>query len=564
MSQDEERAKLEAAQRDLEAKRAAIAKRKATEHAAEKADALSLLQRWANLSPDDTDEPGVPEEDAGERALRKIAESRAAHKAADKTPDRKRQRKRRHRKKAAAAAPDRASLYADLCTAATSGDTAAILAAQCRWSWADVHGSGCPANRIARQNELASWVTRELPSPVLVETASLLAATFGATAPLRAFFSGDAAWGWRSWPIDADPPHELRAGVLVESPPAESGGFLLPVRSVLDAYQRWLALPEPRPRPPLAPVVEDWQRRDPDRVRMVIDKPTLIMPRTVAHVDRGSEGYYLARFGQAVHREPSGQLLMGFATEDERGPTLPANVWTMGLADAEKRGAVVPLALRIWVAAILHTPLHARHGNYPVQIDDLTLRRFLSWVYPGSRMPRPGEYWPRILAAREVINSTELPFEYPAGSGNLWARPVVTLATPLTRPGLNDPWPTTVHLPPGDGTGPPINFARLQHWSTRDATCYRALINLAYRWHIEGKRRMPIGDGNWIQRRDPKFYDKLTDAEAEALCYPPGTGAKRRDQRISDAHSTLEKLVRASDAEDHLGRLLPPSDGTGT
>ena len=280
MSQDEERAKLEAAQRDLEAKRAAIAKRKATEHAAEKAEALSLLKRLANLSPDDTDEPGAPEEDAGERALRKIPESRAAHKAADKTPDRKRQRKRRQRKKAAAAAPDRATLYADLCTAAASGDTAAILAAQCRWSWADVHGSGCPANRIARQNELASWVTRELPSPVVVETASLLAATFGATAPLRAFFSGDAAWGWRSWPIDADPPHELRAGVLVESPPAESGGFLLPVRSVLDAYQRWLALPEPRPRPPLAPVVEDWQRRDPDRVRMVIDKPTLIMPQS--------------------------------------------------------------------------------------------------------------------------------------------------------------------------------------------------------------------------------------------------------------------------------------------
>ena len=141
-------------------------------------------------------------------------------------------------------------------------------------------------------------------------------------------------------------------------------------------------------------------------------------------------------------------------------------------------------------------------------------------------------------------------------------------AAPLTRPGLDDPWPVTTHLPPGDGTGPPINFARVQYWSVRDVAAFRALINLAYRWHIEGKRLMPARRGNhWLQRRDPKQYDVITDAIAEELCFPPETGAKRRDQRIADARDTLDKLVKEGDAECRDGRLLPPprrSDGAGT
>ena len=332
-------------------------------------------------------------------------------------------------------------------------------------------------------------------------------------------------------------------------------------------HAAWKAAPG-KPLHPLAPLVAAWQQR----VRaesMVDDDRPRIMPRTVAHIEHNAESYYLARFGPAVHRDAGGQLLMGFAEEGERGPTLPANVWTMGLAEAEKRGAVVPLALRIWIAAVLHTPMHARHGNYPILLNQsdgsaLTLRRFLQWVYPGARSARPGEYWPRILSAREVINATELP--YADARGNLWGRQVVRLDTPYTRPGLDDPWPTIVHLPPGDGTGARVAFERLQYWWTRDAAATRALINLAYRWHIEGKRLMPAPGGkHWLQLRDPKLYDRLTDADIDALCYPPGTGSKRRDERIADGRRVLDKLVREGDAAWRDGRLLPPppSDGTG-
>ena len=77
---------------------------------------------------------------------------------------------------------------------------------------------------------------------------------------------------------------------------------------------------------------------------------------------------------------------------------------------------------------------------------------------------------------------------------------------------------------------------------------------------------MPAPGGkHWLQLHDPKLYDRLTDAEIDALCYPPGTGSKRRDERIADGRRALDKLVREGDSQWNDGRLLPPlpSDGTG-
>ena len=445
---------------------------------------------------------------------------------------RKAPRKGRRKAKPPASPPlTAADVEADLPVATASA--ADILRYVARVAWIrNRPGEECPETRIPSPTRLAEWLPTLYPPDER-----------GAGFP-------PALW----LAIIAEHAGNLALSGAPISPPKEPPDVASAMPGAIEQMHRQASTME------LLPLVDTWQRMDPERVRMIYDKPTLIIPRTVAHVEATAERYYLARFGPAVHREPDGQLLMGFAEEGERGPTLPANVWTMGLSDAEKRGAVVPLELRIWVAAILHTPLHARHGNYPVLFDDLTLRKFLRWGYVGKRLPRPSRYWRRLLDARDVINATELPFEYPVGSGNLWARPVVMLPQPLTIPGLDDPWPTTVHLPPGDGIGPALSFARVQYWSVRNAACFRALINLAYRWHIEGKRLMPApGSNHWLQRRVPKLYDRITDADAEALCFPPGTGATRRDQRIGDARDSLEKLVKAGDAVSIDGRLLPPA-----
>ena len=302
-----------------------------------------------------------------------------------------------------------------------------------------------------------------------------------------------------------------------------------------------------------------------------MNRDRLIIPRSIAQVEQTANACYLARFGRAVHYDRSGQLLMGFATEGERGPTLPANVWTMGLSGAEKRGSPVPLALRIWMACILHAPLSARSGDLAYPIDDLTLRKFLWWLYAGKSLPSYDKYWDGLQHARDVINDHEIEYEH---NGLLWRRQVVNLDMPEAyRPELLDSrWPVLVWFPPGDGNGPPIDYSRLRRWGARggNGAAWRALINLAYRWHIEGLRLRPVRAGkHWVQRRNPKLYDKLTDDIKDALCFPPGTGKKRRDHRLADANEALELLVKEGDAIAADGRILPPIrkaewDGTGS
>ena len=41
-------------------------------------------------------------------------------------------------------------------------------------------------------------------------------------------------------------------------------------------------------------------------------------------------------------------------------------------------------------------------------------------------------------------------------------------------------------------------------------------------------------------------------------CFPPGTGRKRRRDRIADAHAALERLVKDGAGVEVDGRLLPP------
>lgn len=330
----------------------------------------------------------------------------------------------------------------------------------------------------------------------------------------------------------------------------------------------------PPPGPPEADDDEDLQEdahraliaRAAWRSPIITDDRPRIMPRSIAQVEEDAEHYYLARFPRAAHRDQAGQLSLGFAHEDEGGPTLPANIWTMGLADAEKRGAVVPLALRLFVACVLHTPLAARRGDQPIALTDpadpLTLRKFIRWGYDG--LWTPGRDWGRLQAACDAINDARIVYE---AEGNLWERRPVTIDKPMlySRELLNAVWPVIVHFPPGDGIGPPVDFARLQRWARKrggNAAAYRALINLAYRWWIQGKRLHPASrqrGAHWLRHRDPKVYDRLSDRDRDLLCFPPGTGKTDFSKRVRDADAALELLVREGDAVVVDGRLLPPT-----
>ena len=500
--------------------------------------------------------------------------------AADRSAKGKRTGKRKPRAKPEPPAIDTAALRAELDAMTTCSDEALALVA--RIEWPERHdGEPCPDNRLPMLADLTGWLQGEHWRS---ETAAILRYLAGALGDdgrpfdhpelldvdedghLYLRFSVTAADIERGHTEPTETPHRIQQSW---------GGYAAALAVVIEnganvdhaaLHDVWCQCrpPELRRRHPCGPLVAAWQQHAPVKVPYVQGKHALILTRQVAQVEDTAERFYLSRFGAAAHRQPAtGQLLLGFEHPEMEGPTLPANVWTLYLDEAEKRGSGLPAALRIFLASVLHVPLHARRvespTDPPVTLSDLTLRKFLSWIYSGRT--RPGEFWPVLMAARDVLHSpaADVVYEF---NGRLWSRPVLRLDWPgsYDRRLLDEVWPVSVHLPPGDGTGPLIVEDRLRYWWTRDAAAARALINLAYRWHVEGKRLMPAARsrGHWLTIRNPKAYDRITDRERELLCFPPGTGRSERRKRVADGAAALERLVKAGDAVSTDGRLLPP------
>ena len=266
-------------------------------------------------------------------------------------------------------------------------------------------------------------------------------------------------------------------------------------------------------------------------------------------------------FTPASHADPSGQMVLpGFGVHITMPtPALPLALYDLGVGDsAERRGRGAPLALRLWIEAVLSVPLDERRRNEPVALE-VTLRELLARLYPGG-WPSPARYWPRLMAAVQALSSPQafIPWEDPeTGEGGL-QRVVQVSRIPRGPGALDDRVRVLVDLPPGADDGPIVS-PNLAWWGVKAAAPYRALIGLAFRWWNPGITRYPVRRGeHWVQRHDLAAYgDPLTDNEAIALCFPTSTRAQRRNL-VYEARRVLKGLVDAGETRLIEGRLLPP------
>ena len=261
-------------------------------------------------------------------------------------------------------------------------------------------------------------------------------------------------------------------------------------------------------------------------------------------------------------------VLPGFKDSDTIGPCLPLALYDLGDAPATSRGPAAPLPLRLFVEAVLAVPMDSRDTHYPVAMR-VTLRQMLEWLYPSPRKPRPNEYWPRLMAAFEALDSpaARIPWYDPeTGSGGL--RRIVNISDIPRGPAkLDDLISVIVDLPPGSGNGPQVSD-NLRQWGIKSAAGYRALLNLAYRWFEPGRTHFPVGKGRrrfWAQANDPERYPGLTDNELIALCFPTSTRSARRNL-LSDARKVIRQLeqegeLRVIEAKGSTMRILPPLVG---
>ena len=315
-----------------------------------------------------------------------------------------------------------------------------------------------------------------------------------------------------------------------------------------------LAVPERDREPELVPPVHE------NLVVANLERVDRILPAGMAMVphDHAKAG---TLFSLAAHFPVIGKgqgVLPGFET-DRSQPSIPLELYDLSVGPSNSRGRGAPLALRLWIEAILAIRLDDR-GRGPVVLK-ITLRDLLGKLYPRKR-PDRRYYWPRLWRASDALDKAWIPWlDKATGKGG---RRRIVLVSNLPRgPGaLDDEIKIIVDLPPGVGKGPVVS-PRLGFWGLDSAPAYRGLLNLAFLWFQPGKTRTPVrGRRHWIQSSSPARYERLTDKLLIESFYPTSASKDRRGL-LRDAKVALAKLEGAGElrmVKDRHGhhRLMPP------
>ena len=318
---------------------------------------------------------------------------------------------------------------------------------------------------------------------------------------------------------------------------------------------------------PVTPLLQAWLHR-PRRVEAAPPNKRHIVPTKLAMAREGDRSNKrFAKFTPAAHvvQQPDGgQLVLpGFERPDYPRVALPLELWRIGGGKETSPGRGVPWALRLFMGAILFSPLDQRHGLYPLDIP-VALRDLLSWLYPTSNRPGSSRWWPQLIRAVEDLeaHTARIPYRR-EDTGTLALLRVVAIAEiPATPADLDGPVIFRVDLPPGSENGPRVS-TNLLAWAARDAAAFRLLLNLSYHWYNPGRTLRPLGkraDGRgqfWSASRNSDDYDRLTDEGLISYAFPE---AARKDRRglLRDTREALKRLAAAGEVEIIEGHVLPP------
>ena len=354
---------------------------------------------------------------------------------------------------------------------------------------------------------------------------------------------------------DIQPPLVIIDAMIVASEVAVSISDLWDeYRSAIDAGEdmRW----------PLAPLVNGWQQR-PRPVEPSRRTTERVIPARLAMAHTSGPRNARLLFSPAAHTSygPDGEQLVmpGFAKPDTPSPALPLALYDLGAGPTSSPGKGAPLALRMFVESVLSVPMDERERGRPVAMS-VSLRDFLGWLYP-TRTPSPKEYWPRLMAAIEALDSWDarVPLYDPQTKRSELRRVVSVGGIPRGPGALDESVRIIVDLPPGSGNGPQVSD-KLRLWGVKSAPAYRLLINLSYQWHNPGVTKIPVGKGktrHWVQVDDPDRYTIISDTELVALTFPT-TSSKSEGRKPGEAWGYVRQLEKAGELRIVQGKILPP------
>ena len=318
---------------------------------------------------------------------------------------------------------------------------------------------------------------------------------------------------------------------------------------------------KPDTQNPVGVLIRAWLNRPVEGSRN--NRPDRILPAKLGQVPP-SDRRAGRLFSPAAHVLPDSQLVMpGFGHSEPLAPALPLALYDLG-AGADAPGPAAPLALRLFVEAVLSANGNDRNLDRPVALS-VPLRDLLDALYPNpNRRPRPNEYWPRLMEAMKVLDSFDarIPWYDPETRKGGNRRVVSVGDIPRGPDALDDLVRLVVDLPPGSHVGPQVS-PNLRLWGMKSAAAYRLLLNLTYRWFEPGRTHMPMGKGkhkHWLQVNDPDRYPKIPDAELVRLAFPTSAQKQRRNL-LPKAQKALTQLADGQELRIIEGRVLPPARG---
>ena len=328
----------------------------------------------------------------------------------------------------------------------------------------------------------------------------------------------------------------------------------------------------PKPKHPLAPLIEAWQR-GPHEVQAVRDaggglRPDAIMPRMAMRRDlnSGTDRLYLTPAHFGTDGEGTQVTIAGFedARSKARIPVLPVNLYDLGVNAGEARGGrgAAPIPARMLVKLAAAPSAFVRHGKRFVTYT-ITLRDLRDSLYPPERLdgrrrrlPSVGEMWPRVRAAIQVINQEARIPVLEDGNGYGHYRHILRINENFGRIDLGMPIRVVLDIPPEVEGGVRLPL-RLDQWGAESAPAFRALLGLSFLWHEPGRTHAPTKGGRWLRRTGLGPYEPLTDDDAIALAYPSSTHANRRLLALR-AWNALESLEEHGELRIDRRRILPP------
>ena len=298
-------------------------------------------------------------------------------------------------------------------------------------------------------------------------------------------------------------------------------------------------------------------------------RPDPIFPApAIVRVDSLDKGGYLPD-SLVLESGEEPRFLPGLAPPDpDTPPSLALTLYDLGGGTEATRGRGAPLALRLFVEAVLSVPADAR-GSGPVLLHPERWGDFLRRLYPSGKF-RADRQWPAVRAAFLALDSEAALIPWRNAEGGWQARRAVVVRD-RPRSGAPNEWvQLMVDLPPGSERGPIVDRLALRGAGVKSAPAYRLAISLSADWYRPGATRVPVrGGAHFLQVTDPRRYPCVSDGRLVAMAFPrgaPGGGSmvRKRRQRAREALAYLVGTGFAEEIELPDGRrILPGSRWAG-